>query len=92
MKGLRQIIHLVVPCLGALVCPLAPLDAHVFDNLEADIYYGGPLKEQIAKEYAVLLEGLKRQADGYGVPVREKDILRRTSAFYLQSGDGDALS
>src|SRR4051794_3961385 len=63
-------------CLSLVIyCMLLSLaSASAFDNLEADIYYDGPLKEQIAAEYAVILEGLKKQADGYGVQVRQKDI------------------
>jgi hypothetical protein len=69
-----------------LVCLLAALDAHAFDNLEANIYYDGPLKEQIAKEYAVLLEGLKKQADRYGVPVIHT-LHRGPQLFGIENGD-----
>jgi hypothetical protein len=58
-----------------------PIGANAFDNIEADVFYNGPLKEQITKEYAVILLGLQNQAKVLGVEPRPKDITEAKGHF-----------
>ncbi len=51
-----------------------PGSAFAFENIETDVFYDGPLKEQITKEYAVTLDGLQKQAKALGVEPRQKDV------------------
>jgi hypothetical protein len=55
--------------------------ASAFENIEADVFYDGPLKERITKEYATTLDGLEKQAKSLGVDPREKDILTAKKYF-----------
>lgn len=65
----------IVGVAAALIVTLAlSVDATAFENIEADAYYDGPLKEQIANEYAATLGGLDAQAKTIGVEPRKKDI------------------
>lgn len=51
--------------IAALFLSIAlPIGANAFDNIEADVFYNGPLKEQITEEYAVILMGLQKTSEG----------------------------
>ena len=68
--------------ISAVLISLALLsDASAFENIETDVFYDGPLKEQIIKEYAVTLSGLQKQAKALGVEPREKDIITAKKYF-----------
>jgi hypothetical protein len=70
-KGVQVMRRVIAAVLTSIALPIG---AYAFDNIEADVFYDGPLKEQITKEYAVTLAGLQKQAKDLGVEPREKDI------------------
>jgi len=57
-----------------LISIALPGVAAAFENIEADVFYDGSLKDQITKEYGVTLAGLEKQARALGVEPRQKDI------------------
>jgi hypothetical protein len=61
--------------IAALIATVAlSVDATAFDNIEADAYYDGPLKQQMTNEYSTMLLRLDDQAKMLGVERRKKDI------------------
>ena len=52
------------------------------DNIEADAAYERGIKDQIQAEFLQGLKGLKAQADGLGMEVREKDIIALREHMY----------
>jgi hypothetical protein len=72
--------------LAAMFLSIAlPMGANAFDNIEADVFYDGSLKEQIMKEYAVVLVGLQNQATVLGVEPRQKDINEAKGHFMTKA-------
>lgn len=58
-----------------------PVGAQAFENIEADVFYDGLLKERITKEYATTLGALQTQAKALGVEPRERDIFTAKRHF-----------
>jgi hypothetical protein len=66
-KGVQVMRRVIAAALMSIALPIGayafialPIGAYAFDNIEADVFYDGPLKEQITKEYAVTLAGLQK--------------------------------
>jgi hypothetical protein len=55
--------------------------AFAFENIEADVFYDGPLRQQIMKEYALTLDALQKQAKALGVEPRERDVFTAKRHF-----------
>jgi hypothetical protein len=63
------------PVIVAILISIAlPGAAVAFENIEADVFYDGLLKDQIMKEFAITLAGLEKQAKELGVEPRQKDV------------------
>jgi hypothetical protein len=65
MNVLVWIIAILLAC---------PASTFAFENIETDSIYNSAIKQEIMSEFAGGLKLLKAQADGLGMPVREKDI------------------
>jgi hypothetical protein len=77
-QGERLMRRIIAAMLMSITLPGS---ASAFENIEADVFYDGPLKEQITKEYALTLGSLQKQAKALGVEPREKDIITAKKYF-----------